>query len=119
MWSQSTRLVREGALGPLSFAMKDSIQSNQRTFKQNSYWLIGVSYNIIGKQGMIVGIIRIILSGIIFRDNRIRRQIQKQPSILSDDPRDHFIQLIIGYDLPDNKESSDMEASAADAPVFF
>ena len=46
MWSQSTRLVREGALGPLSFAMKDSIQSNQRTFKQNSYWLIGVSYNI-------------------------------------------------------------------------
>ena len=27
--------------------MKDSIQSNQRTFKQNSYWLIGVSYNII------------------------------------------------------------------------
>ena len=45
MWSQSTRLVREGALGPLSFAMKDSIQSNQRTFKQNSYWLIGVSYN--------------------------------------------------------------------------
>lgn len=49
MWSQSTRLVREGALGPLSFAMKDSIQSNQRTFKQNSYWLIGVSYNNIGK----------------------------------------------------------------------
>ena len=46
MWSQSTRLVREGALGPLSFAMKDSIQSNQRTIKQNSYWLIGVSYNI-------------------------------------------------------------------------
>ena len=45
MWSQSTRLVREGALGPLSFARKDSIQSNQRTFKQNSYWLIGVSYN--------------------------------------------------------------------------
>ena len=45
MWSQSTRLVREGALGPLSFAMKDSIQSNQRTIKQNSYWSIGVSYN--------------------------------------------------------------------------
>ena len=45
MWSQSTRLVREGALGPLSFTMKDSIQSNQRTIKQNSYWSIGVSYN--------------------------------------------------------------------------
>ena len=50
MWSQSTRLVREGALGPLSFTMKDSIQSNQRTFKQNSYWLIGVSYNTITLQ---------------------------------------------------------------------
>ena len=45
MWSQSTRLVREGALGPLSFVMKDSIQSNQQTINQNSFQSIGLSYN--------------------------------------------------------------------------
>ena len=34
MWSQSTRLVREGALGPSSFCHTyDSIQSNQVTIK--------------------------------------------------------------------------------------
>ena len=45
MWSQNTRLVREGALGPLSFVMKDSIQSNQQTINQNSFQSIRLSYN--------------------------------------------------------------------------
>ena len=44
-WSQSTRLSREGALGPLSLFMKDSIQSKPRTInriRKQSTWL---SYN--------------------------------------------------------------------------
>ena len=68
---------------------------------------------------MIVGIIRIILPGVILRDNGVCSQVKEQTGILPDDPCDHLVQLVIRYDLSDHKENTDMETAAPDPAIFL
>ena len=62
---------------------------------------------------MIVRIIRIILAGVVFRNDGIRCQIQEETG-------DDLIQMILGNDLSDHDKCSDPEAGApvSDFPGF-
>ncbi len=62
---------------------------------------------------MIVRIIRIVLTGVVFRNDGICCQIQEETSFLSNQSSDDLIQMILGNDLADHDECSD----SGDAPI--
>lgn len=65
---------------------------------------------------MVVCIIRIVLTGIIFRNNGIRCQIKEETGIFPYQAADHLIQMIFCDDLTDHNECSD---SKTGTPVSF
>lgn len=59
---------------------------------------------------MIVCIIRIVLTGIIFRNNGIRCQIKEETGIFPYQASDNLIQMIFCNDLTDYNECADSES---------
>ena len=68
---------------------------------------------------MIVCVIRIILPGIIFRDNGICCQIKEQSRIPSYDPANHLIQVIVRNDFSDYDKGANMDTSAPHTGIQF
>ena len=56
--------------------------------------------------------IRIVLTGVVFRNDGICCQIQEETSFLSNQSSDDLIQMLLGNDLADHDECSDSETGA-------
>ena len=81
---------------------------------------IAVELHPLRKQRVIVGIIRIVLTSVVFSNDGIRCQIQEETGFLSNQSSDDLIQMILGNDLSDHYKCSDPETGTpiSDFPGF-
>ena len=67
---------------------------------------------------MVIRIIGIILSGIVFCNDGIHCQVQKQTAVLSNDISQHFIQVILRYNLTQYKIGTSSETPTPVSTAF-
>lgn len=94
------------------FVLESDARVSRNTVNKRRDLRIAVQLHPLRKQWMIVRIIRIVLTGVGFRNDGIRCQIQEETGFLSNQVTDDLIQMILGNDLADHDKRSDPETGA-------
>ena len=81
--------------------------------QKTGYFAVAVYVHTRRKQRVVIGIHRIVLSGVVFCKNRISRQIQKQSGIPSQIRRKHFFEMIILNHFLNDHEASALKTLAS------
>ena len=102
------------------FILESNALISRDTVNKRRDLRITVELHPLRKQRVILGIIRIVLTGVVFRNDGIRCQIQEETGFLSDQPSDDLVQMILDNDLSDHDECSDPETGTpiSDFPRF-
>ena len=80
---------------------------------------IAVNPHFIRKKRMVVTIIRIVLTGIIFRNDGVGREIQKKAAVFANDPFHHLIQSVVCNEFSDQDIGTDSETAAPLGTILF